>query len=161
MLHRNYHRQSQINITLCLSLCLCIYVLLQLPPLPVIFSSGLAPLISGWGLWTGERGIVEVGWMLSPAPPCVYLPLPAGLLREQEIERRGAREGKQKGRDRYKEKKREKPGRRNETRLQCKQTSKHLRVCRHLLYPTLVLKSTNVNILICIQTSVKTYLHFK
>lgn len=63
--------------------------------------------------------------MLSPAPPCVYLPLPAGLLGEQAIERReerGGERGKAKGRDRYKEKEREKPGRRNESRLQCKQS---------------------------------------
>ncbi len=30
--------------------------------------------------------------MLSPTPPCVYLPLPAGLLREQERERERKRE---------------------------------------------------------------------
>lgn len=42
--------------------------------------------------------------MLSLAPPCVYLPLPAGLLREQEIEgekkgvgKLGGRRGKLRG----------------------------------------------------------------
>lgn len=139
MLHRNYQRQPQINITLCLSLCLCIYVLLQLPPLLVIFSSGLAPLISGWGLWTGERGIVEVGWMLSLALPCVYLPLPAGLLREQEIERRGmreeGREGKQKGETDTKRRREKSQGAGMKPACNANKAFKHLRVCRHLLYP--------------------------
>lgn len=66
----NYHKHHQLNTP---------------PPLmqlPAIFRLGLALLISDWGLWTGEHGIVESGWVLSPVPPSVYLPLPAGLLGE-------------------------------------------------------------------------------
>lgn len=57
--------------------------------------------------------------MLSPVPPCVYLPLPAGLLREQEIESEKGNECE-----------REKPEYSNEKCLQCNQSFlKHASVC--------------------------------
>lgn len=43
MLYPNYHKHPQINIAR-------LHALLQLLPLPVIFGSGLAPLISNWVL---------------------------------------------------------------------------------------------------------------
>lgn len=59
-----------------------------------------------------------------PRAPCVYLPLTAGLLREQDREGKRERErGRKQQRDRYRERKREKPGYRNENCLQCKQSS--------------------------------------
>lgn len=151
MLPPNYHKQPQINISLFFwfpppSLCIYMYTLsfslslLQLPPLPVIFGSGLAPLISGWALWTGERGIVEGGWVLSPAPPCVYLPLPAGLLREQAIERERGRESKRQ-RDRYtctkRERERENTGYTGmKTVFSANRAVKRLPVCPLLHWPT-------------------------
>ena len=91
--------------------------LLELPPLPVILGLALAPLIFDWGLWTGERGIVKEGWVLSPVPASVYLLLPAGLLREWE------REG-------------ENPWCRKEKCLQCKQSSEISPSCLSALSTT-------------------------
>lgn len=56
--------------------------------------------------------------MLSPVPLCVYLSLPAELLREQEIDRGGERESKKAQPDTGK--KRKKQERRNESCLHCK-----------------------------------------
>lgn len=65
---------------------------MQLPPLPVISGPALAPSHFLTRAFEQESVALWIeGWVLSPVPPPVYLPLPAGLLGEQEMGRRGER----------------------------------------------------------------------
>lgn len=164
MLPPNYHKHPQINI----SLSVCLYTLslslslLQLPPLPVIFGTGLALLISGWGLWTGERGIVEGGWVLSPAPRvfiCLSQLGSSGNKIERERER--GREGGS-NRETDTERGREKSqGTGMKTVCSANKALKHLPVCPLLHWPTWHWRSQHY----CedhhlLSNQCKVYLHF-